>query len=283
MALYKVFGLAPEHVYVQTTLARPVKSKFRLDLHSMHERMAFLMNEYELDTIEFLLKLHSGNGAFLDIGANIGLISIPFAKRMTSVPGASKVYAIEAVSSNVSALNTNISLNELDTCIAVVPHGVGDTVKTVEIQVENNLTSRSGTGTANILPDDSEYQCERIPLTITTLDTLLAEGTLPDNVNLLKVDVDGYDLFAMRGARTLLTKTRPIVFGEFMAHCLNWHGQSLVDVVDFMKTLNYTTFMRCHPSWMFTTALAPDSYVQDLLIVPVERVNECRWCIQDPA
>lgn len=283
LEFYRMLGLSSQHVKIETTLSRPVMGRFQLDLHSLHERMAFLMDEYESDTVEFLLKLHSGGGAFIDIGANIGLISIPFAKKIAELQSDCVIYSIEAVSSNIESLSKNIALNKLEDRITIIHNGVGDTAKNVEIQVEGNLAEGQGSGTANILPENSQYKCERIPISITTLDILFAQGKIPGNVNLIKVDIDGYDLLAMLGASDLLSKTRPVIFGEFMAHCLNWHKQSLEDVVAFMQSLEFSTFARCHPEWEFTATLNTSTYVQDLLILPNERINEFRWCLRDAA
>jgi FkbM family methyltransferase len=135
------------------------------------------------------------------------------------------VFCIEAIRSNYEALIQNIKLNQRQSSIAAIGKAVGEQEKTVGIQVEGNLRDGEGTGTANILAEGSDYPCERIPLTITTLDQLMESGEIPKRCSLIKIDVDGYDLFVLQGAKQMLAFSRPIVFGEFNSHCLAWHGR----------------------------------------------------------
>jgi hypothetical protein len=79
LELFKILGLANHHTYITADLPSPVPYRVRLDLHSWLQRIAFLAGEYEADTTRHLIRLHqlSGPGYFLDVGANIGLISVP--------------------------------------------------------------------------------------------------------------------------------------------------------------------------------------------------------------
>src|SRR5437016_2761473 len=80
LALYRSMGLESRHITIQRVLHHPIPYRVRLDLHSKHERMALIMDGYESDTVKFLHRLFDPSGCFLDVGANIGLISLPFAR-----------------------------------------------------------------------------------------------------------------------------------------------------------------------------------------------------------
>jgi len=257
-------------------LNNPIPFKVYLDNRCAHELMAYLMNGYEQDTTLFLDKLFDQSGYFLDIGANIGLISIPFVLKQNEKQNSqsAKAYCVEAVLSNNQILNKNIIENNLQNQITTFNLGLGDKEKIVDIQVEGNRKEGDGTGTANILPSESNYQCERIKLPITTIDTLVKNKNLPKNCSLIKIDTDGYDLFIMQGAENLLRTARPIIYGEFSAHCLNWHSQSITDVVTFMDSLEYTVLRKDTDNWIFTKTLDPSSYITDLLLIPNEKFDE---------
>jgi FkbM family methyltransferase len=272
--LHKFLGLQKKHFTVATTLHRPVPFQMQLDLFCQHEKVAFFMDGYEPDTAEFLGRLWQPGEAFLDVGANIGLIAIPFALLCDQA----RVYCIEAVTANKESLVNNVTLNGLDDRIIVIGSAVGDREKNVDIQVENDLKAGEGTGTANILSEHTDYVCERIPLHVTTIDRLIAQGKLPDNVGLIKIDTDGYDLFTLLGAPMLIEKSRPIVYGEFMAHCLNWHGQTIDDVEMYLAPFGYQLYVR-GTGWKFTRRVKDTPFVQDALCVPAETVEHLRWCI----
>ncbi|HEX9983477.1 MAG TPA: FkbM family methyltransferase [Thermoanaerobaculia bacterium] len=248
LALYKALGLAGRHVRVRARMRRPAPFDVELDLHAWLQRLAFVTGGYEAETVELLLALHEqSDGYLLDVGANVGFISIPFALRSKA-----PVVAVEAVPDNVAVLRRNVAANGLQSAITIVPLALGTAPGKVEIQVEGNLHPGDGTGTANILPDGSTYDCVRQELEITTLDLL----DLPPRCGVVKLDTDGYDLKVLQGGVEFLARERPLIFGEFSAHCLAWHGQTADDVVAFARAQRYDVYG-------FDGA-------GDLLLVPVE-------------
>lgn len=267
LELYKLLGLERRAVAVRTRLREPVPFEAELDLQSWLQRVAFLTGGYEADTVRFLADLYArggGSGYLLDVGANIGLIAIPFAK-LTG-----RVIAVEAVPDNVRALGRNVALN--DAAVAVLPVALGEERKTAFIQVEGDLRAGQGSGTANILPTDSSYECVRQEIRVEMLDALAAAGEIPAGCAVMKIDTDGYDLKVLQGGKDFLRRERPVIFGEFMEHCLHWHGQSVTDVMAFAADLQYEVWRRVEPGWRFTRDVDPRTFQQDLLLVPAERL-----------
>lgn len=269
LVLYKMAGLENRHLSVRARLRRPVPFDVLLDLHSWLQRVAFLTGGYEEDTVEFLLELRrmdGRGGALLDVGANIGVISIPFV-----LASSASAIAVEAVPDNVARLRTNLELNALGDKVQVVPFALGETAGTVQIQVEGDLQAGEGTGTANILPEGSTYECVRQEIVIRTLDELVESGELASRSTVVKIDTDGYDLKVLQGGTRFLERDRPVIFGEFAAYCLAWHGQTIEDVVAFAREQRYETWFRTPHTWDFTRE-APAKVDQDLLLVPAESV-----------
>ena len=269
------------HHFLETvTLHKPTEFKMELDLHSWLEFCAYHTDGYENDTTNFLVSCFRDRGHFLDVGANIGLISIPFSMLVRSSMPTNEpfVSCIEAVRSNHRRLSKNIVMNGLVSVVNALQYGVAERQKTVEIQVEGNLMDGEGTGTANVLAEDADHPCERISMDVTTIDHLVQESKIPKEVSLVKFDLDGYDLKACQGARELLSSARPVVFGEFNAYCMHWHGQTRDDVKEYMKELDYDIFVRRKGSFTFSRNSSSDG---DLLILPRERVPEFNWCCQE--
>ena len=252
-----------DDVIVDTTLF-PEKLRFRLHLASAHERMAFLMNEYENETSNLLVRLWM-RGAFVDIGANIGLVAIPVAARLP--PGAA-VFAIEAIRSNFEVLQSNIAANGLQTIIKPICLGLGSSAKEVYVQLEGDDPSR--TGTANILPD--RYDFQRIPLAIRTLDDLIADGTVAADVGLVKIDTDGYDLEVLRGSQVMLRTSRPTILAELNRHCLGWHGQTIEDVEALLRSCDYELWVpRRYGSHDYVRYVTGAPTFDNCLLLPAER------------
>lgn len=262
---------------MRTTLRRPVVFEAELDLHSWLQRLAFLTGGYENDTVRFLLQLHDMGGRegyLLDVGANVGLISIPFAR--LSASARPRVVAVEAVPDNVSALSANVTLNDLSGDILIIAVALGEQQKTSYIQVEGDLRAGEGTGTGNILAEGTTFECVRQELRVETLDALTMAGSIPPRCSVVKIDTDGYDLKVLQGGVAFLARERPVIFGEFAAHCLAWHGQGLPDVIAFGREHRYEVWRRLEPAWRFVPAASGDELVQDLLLVPEERRDRFR-------
>ena len=61
-----------------------------------------------------------------------------------------------------------------------------------------------------------------------------------DNLNLLKIDVDGFDYKVLQGCRNLILDHKPIIFIELGEKDLNKNGDSVVDIVNFFDEVNYS-------------------------------------------
>lgn len=289
-ALYGLLGLRGRHVVVDARLARPVAFGARLDLFSPMERMAFLAGEYEAETVEFLVGLYEqtgGRGCLLDVGANIGLLAIPAAIRMREAGAMAEgplVVAVEAVGANATVLRSNCSRNGVDRQVRVLELALGDAVRTVDVHVDGNLGEGEGTGTANVIAEASRHDCVRIPVQLATLDGCVADGRVPLDCAVVKIDTDGYDLKVLQGGTEFLRRARPVIFGEFSAHCMRWHGQSLEDVLRFAESLDYAVWRRRPAaSWRFSDDPGGEPFAQDLLLVPRERAAGLTAWLADSA
>lgn len=131
----------------------------------------------------------------IDVGANIG----QFARSISLFYPNSKILSFEPDPSIFSILKRNTK-NMLDIKTSCI--GLGDTNKTLTFY-RNNLSVMS-----SFVPSskDSGYSdANSINLNITTLDSLLKEEK---EIDLLKIDVEGFELEVIKGALSVLSKTK---------------------------------------------------------------------------
>ena len=78
---------------------------------------------------------------------------------------------------------------------------------------------------------------EEITVRVSTLD-----GFAFDDVDLIKIDVEGHELSVLRGAIQTLQRCRPALIVEIEQRHLDRNGHAMRDVFDFIGALDYDAF-----------------------------------------
>jgi FkbM family methyltransferase len=93
---------------------------------------------------------------------------------------------------------------------------------------------------SSVFEERSTFDRSVVEKELKTLDRLLAEGSYP-TVDLLKLDVQGYELEVMRGASTALKTARAVLLeASFLP--INQGGPLIVDVLTFMRDAGFQLF-----------------------------------------
>ncbi len=195
------------------TITHPLTGD-RIRIHSYrHKGYWFLGKRREAETMKLLGKVVLPGGTILDLGAHIGFLSLYFARLVG--PGG-KVYAFEPGPNNLPYLRRNVRSRPN---IEVVPRGVGDRDGELTLYVES-LTGQNNSFVRDF--DVFEYYKDRafdsgIRVTearvgMVTLDRFARDtGVRPD---LVKIDVEGFELEVLRGAVSLLRDIQPLLLIE---------------------------------------------------------------------
>lgn len=184
--------------------------------------------QFEKPLIDFAISLiktfnTESPAVVLDIGANLGVWSVPLAK---AVGPTGKVYAFEAQRLLLLHLSATSVINSIDNIYPV--HGiVGNASGFAEI---NDFSIFSGSFEANfgalsILGDLSRPMSSKISSKITlpviSLDEFYATQLHYVCPTFLKLDIEHYELFAFMGAKHMLLECHPIILFEANCPLLN--------------------------------------------------------------
>ena len=142
-------------------------------------------------------------GVFIDIGANTGVLTMLGA---SIVGDAGQVYAVEASIEVAMVLLANVRHAKL-TNTFVLPRAVTDTTRIEQIMVGHGTTNRF-VRTEQI--DLKKFNFE--PILTDTIDSMLSHL---NRVDLIKIDVEGREGSALRGAAKLLDRTKPAIIAEY--------------------------------------------------------------------
>ena len=174
-------------------LGEPVA--FELMIHGM----------YEQPSLDFILAHLPAGGTFVEVGANVGAFTVPAAK---SVGPSGRVLAIEASPRVFPYLERNLQRNGASNAIAVAcaAHDHDDGFA----PFWEAPASHFGMGSLA-----AQFHEPPVQIPVRTLDRLVQENGMA-KVDLIKVDVEGFEAAVFRGATQLLGGPHPpIILFEF--------------------------------------------------------------------
>jgi FkbM family methyltransferase len=194
-----------------------------------------MMTTHEYDNIERNFTTKEGD-IVIDVGAHIGPYTLKASKRV-GLNG--KVIAIEADPENFDILNRNIQLNKLTNVIAL-----NYAAYFKEDKIRLYLLSRgeeySYTKYNTIMTDRAHNEKKFVEVKANTLDYLLqANGIKHEQVNWIKIDVEGAEFDVLKGAKDILSKSKDISL-LIEIHNLTTHNTTLYEPIkEFLNSYNF--------------------------------------------
>ena len=183
-----------------------VKGEYFVERHATRKKIA------PFDPYIGLRKLNLNNKIALDIGANIGSISIGLAAL-----GCKKIYSIEP-GPMFKRLIENININSLNEI--VVPTKIGFNIEPGELFWAED---KNNPGNAHLVNNASDIDFKKIPtkfdsaqfirVPVTTLDKFFNEK-MEGKIDLIKIDVEGMEWSVLSGGKNTISKFLPIVVAE---------------------------------------------------------------------
>lgn len=190
---------------------------------------------YEYDSTEFekikepgaLLALVGENDNVLEIGSHQGFHTMLMSKTTKG-----KITAVEAFPFNAMVCAANVGLNQIPNCKVINAAGSDKSGEIVKITADSNST---------VTVDGSDYIAvgSTIEVVTKTIDDIYKEM---GSINVIKIDVEGFEEHVLRGATELL-KTKPKIAIEIHidrnANLLNYHGGSVKGILDLIDYKQY--------------------------------------------
>lgn len=202
--------------------------RFKVRTRDVNGRHLYKYGRYEPELTAWLrahLELGAGD-VVLDIGANMGWYSL-LAERQAR--GDVDVFAFEPDPDNFRLLTENLALNGARR-VTPLQRAVSAEPGTVRLHRyrDTNL------GRHSVLPINDG---ETVDVAAVTIDGFWAERGLGDRVpRFIKIDVEGYELVALRGARAVLARC-PLLLAEYSPTYMRAGGQSPAELVGYLTGL----------------------------------------------
>ena len=98
----------------------------------------------------------------------------------------------------------------------------------------------SNPGANRILPAKPSMCVPSEIVEVASLDDFDSRGCFA-KIDLIKIDVEGYELFALEGGRNLIARCQPILFVELVDQNLRLQGCTSASVIELLVQMNYLT------------------------------------------
>ena len=179
--------------------------------------------KFEETETQTILSFVKPDTIMLDIGANMGFYSIRVAQK--AVQG--RVIAFEPDPGNYAMLQKNLILNNLNN---VDSYNVALSDKKDTLRLYKHPFN---VGDYRLYNDGDFAEFVDVP-------TLRIDDVVDRHVDLIKIDVQGYEYFVLKGGRALLARDKPVVISEFWPRGLYNSGASPADYLTMMQELGYS-------------------------------------------
>ena len=193
------------------------------------------------------------NPIVIDIGANLGAYSIPVAKDIEAQGG--QVIGFEPQRIVYYQLCSNIFINRLENYIAY-QQAVSDATGKIDIP-ELNYSNCNNIGAFSLDKNyrdrhglENSVKAETLTVPVIKLDDLLVDK----KVCIIKIDVEGYELNVLKGARNFLQRHEYPPF-LFEAWDFEWFSNQKIELMEYVSSIGYEisslnnfNFLAQHPN-----------------------------------
>ena len=191
--------------------------------------LIYYLGTFESYCLPYLKSCVSSGGTVVDVGANIGFYTLE-SSRAAGPRG--HVIAIEAAPSNARALKDNIDLNQL-TNATVINVAVGESTGSGTLSL-----SREGNLGMFTLGNTSGSPAVSYTVEVRRIDDILEENNI-SSVDLIKIDIEGSEYRALRGAVRTLQTCRPTILIELSDQALQRNQSSTKAVKELLRSFGY--------------------------------------------
>jgi FkbM family methyltransferase len=185
----------------ETRYVIPTDDRFSAQLFVKQQRREIRLLKRVLQALEHA-GADRGRHTLLEVGGNIGTGAV----EAIHAHGFERVLAFEPEPENFKIMRMNAILNGVEDRIESIHAAISDTDGTAVLQVSSK---NSG---AHSLSGGDVRAIGTIEVPTVSFDGMAARGELdPDAASLLWMDIEGYEIHALMGARTVMERGVPVV------------------------------------------------------------------------
>lgn len=183
----------------------------------------------ENDFFTFLSLLKDGKGDVLDIGANLGIMTVHLANKLPNTT----IHAFEPMPANLSVLKRIIAKFNLKTT-KIHEVALGDESGTAKMVLPvNGQTVMQGLSHIKHETITEWNEGKEVDVRLDKLDNILNGQP----IQAIKIDVENFEYFALKGANRIIESNKPIIYAEL------WDNENRSKCFSYLQSFSYSIFV----------------------------------------
>lgn len=228
----------------------------------------YVCGSFEPNEFNFLDRLLKPGMVVLDVGANDGYYTL-FAARRVGPTG--RVVSVEPSLRELGHLARNLARNGIDN-VTVIPAALGAVGGHADLQLAHGVHAGHNTLGRFAHDDVVPARVERVPLE--TLDAVVTRVGLL-RVDVVKIDVEGGEANVLAGARTTLTKMRPVMMMEVSEGALQAQGSSAAALLETLRSeLGYEVMTFSLTTGLIKQWVEGEPLSENIVAVPRDQADD---------
>jgi FkbM family methyltransferase len=195
------------------------------------QQQLFWYGYYEEPVALLLEHITEPNSIVLDIGANVGYFTLIAAKKAKT----GKIFSFEPVSELCEQLRKNIEENKLNN-VEINRLAVGEHNQDAVIF----LSGSDNQGMSSLRPPENFAGISQ-PIRTIRIDNWAIENNIK-KIDVIKLDIEGSELSALKGMDQTLNKLKPMIIVELNPDTLGYFDLLPSDVLVYLRNKNYIPF-----------------------------------------
>lgn len=183
----------------------------------------------ENDFFTFLSLLKDGKGDVLDIGANLGIMTVHLANKLPNTT----IHAFEPMPANLNVLKRIIAKFKLKTT-KIHEVALGDESGTAKMVLPvNGQTVMQGLSHIKHETITEWNEGREVDVRLDKLDNILNGQP----IQAIKIDVENFEYFALKGANRIIESNKPIIYAEL------WDNENRSRCFSYLQSFSYSIFV----------------------------------------
>ena len=216
-----------------------------------------------------LVGLLQPDGVAVDVGANVGAVTVPLAMAARRV--GSRVISFEPFPRNAEWIHKNLQANQVEDVVTIVNCGLSSAPGDATLLLREDFETGASIGNASVAEPGNSERFQRVTIKLDTLDDLWPSFGSP-RLDVVKIDIEGHEDRFLEGAKQTLATNRPAILMEVNRYYYTQRG------VDFDTAIPRAL----PPGYRFFTSGQTEiedlahCHQTDVLLVPTEKVSQLR-------